>query len=98
MPVPEPVKVEALIFSSTNLACAKAESLNTSKKAHGEVQKNHALINPHIGMRYNKNKWAYTFECKFLQMNKKNKPNVPDYVGINQHGALGMYLNFTRKF
>ena len=70
----------------------------SSKKAHGEVQKNHALINPHIGITYNKNKWAYTFECKFLQMNKKNKPNVPDYVGINQRGALGVYLNFARKF
>jgi hypothetical protein len=27
-----------------------------SKKAHGEVQTNHALINPHIGMTYNTKK------------------------------------------
>ena len=70
----------------------------SSKKAHNEVQKNHALINPHIGMTYNTKKWGYTLECKFLQMNKKNIPNIVDYVGIQQRGAIGIYLNFTRRF
>ncbi len=70
----------------------------SSTRAHGEPQTNHALINPHVGMSYNTKKWGYTFECKFLQMNKKNVPNVVDYVGINQHGAVGVYLNFVRRF
>ena len=69
-----------------------------SKKAHNETQQNHALINPHIGMTYNTKKWGYTLECKFLQMNKNNKPNVVDYVGIQQKGAVGIYLNFARRF
>lgn len=68
------------------------------KKAHQEVQKNHALINPHIGMTYITKKWNYTLECKFMEMNRKNIPNVVEYVGINQKGAVGVYLNFTRRF
>lgn len=70
----------------------------SAKKAHGEVQQNRILINPHIGMTYNTKKWGYTLECKFLQMNKNNKPNVVDYVGIQQKGAIGVYLNFARRF
>jgi hypothetical protein len=49
-------------------------------------------------MTYNTKKWGYTLEGKFLQMNKNNKPNVVDYIGIQQHGAVGIYLNFTRRF
>ena len=67
-------------------------------KAHNEKQTNHVLINPHIGMTYNTKKWGYTIEGKFLQMNKNNKPNVVDYIGIQQHGAVGIYLNFSRRF
>ena len=70
----------------------------SAKKAHNETQTNHALINPHIGLTYNTKKWGYTLECKFLQMNKNNKPNVVDYVGIQQKGAVGIYLNFARRF
>ena len=70
----------------------------SSKKAHGEVQLKHVIINPHVGMTYNTEKWGYTLECKFLQVNKNNKPNVVDYVGIQQKGAVGVYLNFTRRF
>ena len=70
----------------------------SAKKAHGEVQQNHVLINPHIGITYNTKKWGYTLECKFLQMNKRNTPNVVDYVGIQQRGAVGVYLNFARRF
>jgi len=70
----------------------------SAKRAHGERQPYHALINPHIGMTYNTKKWAYTLECKFLEMNRKNQPNVVDYVGIKGRGAVGIYLNFARRF
>jgi hypothetical protein len=70
----------------------------SSKKAHNETQQNHVLINPHVGMTYNTKKWGYTLEGKFLQMNKNNKPNVVDYIGIQQKGAVGIYLNFVRRF
>lgn len=67
-------------------------------KAHEQSVKNHVLVNPHIGMTYNAKKWGYTLECKFLQMYQKNKPNVVDYVGIKGNGAVGVYLNFVRRF
>lgn len=70
----------------------------SSKRAHNEPQKNHLLFNPHFGFTYNPKKWSYSIECKFLQMNRKNIPNVVDYVGINQRGAVGIYLNVMRKF
>ena len=70
----------------------------SSSKAHNEKQTNHILINPHIGLTYNTKKWGYTLEGKFLQLNKNNKPNIVDYIGIQQRGAVGIYLNFTRRF
>lgn len=70
----------------------------SSTKAHNEPVTSRMLINPHVGMTYNTKKWGYTLECKFLQMDKKNKPNVIDYVGINDRGAMGIYLNFVRRF
>lgn len=70
----------------------------TSTRAHGEPQHTHLLVNPHVGFTYNPKKWSYSIECKFLAMNRKNVPNVVDYVGIKQHGAVGLYLNVMRKF
>lgn len=70
----------------------------SSEKAHNEAQSSHLLVNPHIGFTYNPKKWSYSIECKFLEMNRKNVPNVVDYVGINQRGAVGIYLNVMRKF
>jgi hypothetical protein len=70
----------------------------SGKRAHNEAQNNHVLINPHVGFTYNPKKWSYSIECKFLEMNRKNIPNVVDYVGIKQRGAVGIYLNVMRKF
>lgn len=70
----------------------------TSTRAHGEPQNTLLLINPHVGFTYSPKKWSYSIECKFLAMNHKNVPNVVDYVGIKQHGAVGLYLNVMRKF
>lgn len=70
----------------------------SSQRAHQEPQTQRVLINPHLGLTYNTKKWSYSIETKFLQMNRNNTPNVVDYVGINQKGAVGIYLNFARKF
>jgi len=70
----------------------------SSQRAHQEPQTQRILINPHLGITYTTKKWAYSLETKFLQMNRNNTPNVVDYVGINQKGAIGIYLNFARKF
>lgn len=70
----------------------------SAKRAHDVTQPYRALINPHLGMTYNTKKWGYTLECKFLEMNRNNQPNVVDYIGIQKKGAVGIYLNFTRRF
>lgn len=70
----------------------------SGKKAHNESQGNRVLLNPHLGFSYLPKKWSYSIECKFLEMNRKNTPNVVEYVGINQRGAVGIYLNVMRKF
>lgn len=70
----------------------------SSVRAHREPQTQRVLINPHMGITYTTKKWSYSIETKFLQMNRNNTPNIVDYIGINQKGAIGIYLNFARKF
>ena len=67
-------------------------------KAHNEPINNNIFINPHVGITRTTKKWNYTIETKFLQMNKKNTPNVVEYVGIKGNGAIAIYLNLVRKF
>lgn len=67
-------------------------------KAHDQLQKNHWLFNPQLGFTYVRKKWNYNIEAKYLVPNIKNTPNVVDYRGINGHGAIGIYLSFTRQF
>lgn len=67
-------------------------------KAYGEIQQNHWLVNPQIGYSYVRKKWNYNLELKYLVPYINNTPNVVDYKGINGKGAIGVYINFTRKF
>jgi len=67
-------------------------------KAHEQLQKNHWLVNAHLGFTYVRNKWDYTLETKYLVPYLESRPNVVDYKGINGNGALGLYISFTRKF
>jgi hypothetical protein len=67
-------------------------------KAYGETQQQHWLVNPQIGYNYVRKKWNYNFELKYLVPYINNLPNVVDYKGINHKGAIGVYINFTRKF
>jgi hypothetical protein len=67
-------------------------------KAYGETQQNHWLVNPQLGYSYVRKKWNYNLEVKYLVPYIDNLPNVVDYKGINHKGAVGVYLNFTRKF
>ncbi|MGZ3867422.1 MAG: hypothetical protein ACXVC6_07540 [Bacteroidia bacterium] len=67
-------------------------------KAYGEIQQNHWLVSPQVGFTYCRKKWNYSFEVKYLVPYIENTPNVVDYKGINGKGAIGIYLNFSRKF
>jgi hypothetical protein len=70
----------------------------SSTRAHGETQKTHWLINPHIGFNWAPKKWAYNIEAKYLAPGKNNQPNVVDYIGIQGKGALGVYFSIAKKF
>ena len=67
-------------------------------KAYSQTQQNHWLVNPQAGYSYVRKKWNYNIELKYLVPYINNTPNVVDYKGIGGKGAIGIYLNFTRKF
>ncbi|MDP1727651.1 MAG: hypothetical protein Q8M15_12780 [Bacteroidota bacterium] len=67
-------------------------------RPHREIQQQFIFINPHLGFSISTGKWNYCMETKYLMGGIKNKPNVADYIGINNHGAIGIYLNVSRKF
>lgn len=67
-------------------------------RAHGEKQEKFMYINPHIGFMYAPKKWSYGIETKWVAPGVTNVPNVADYIGINKMGAIGVYIQFVRKF
>ncbi len=67
-------------------------------RPHNEKQQQFIFINPHLGLLLAPGKWSYCLETKYLMGSIKNKPNVADYIGISNHGAIGIYLNVSRKF
>jgi hypothetical protein len=70
----------------------------SAKRAHNETQAKHWYLNPHIGFMYNRGKYSYGVETKWVAPGVTNVPNVVDYIGVNQQGALGVYFQFLRKF
>ncbi|MCK6612020.1 MAG: hypothetical protein L6Q78_13380 [Bacteroidia bacterium] len=69
-----------------------------SKRAHGETQPNRALFHAQLGLQYQRKKFSYTLEGKYLGMGLPTQPNVVDYIGLQNKGALGIYLGLTRRF
>ena len=69
-----------------------------NKKAHNEIQQNHWIFNPHIGISGQKEKWNNNLEIKFLAPNYENKNIVVDYKTPFNKGAIGIYYSITRKF
>jgi len=67
-------------------------------KAHKEVQQTHWLLNPHIGYSYCKPVWTFNIELKLLAPTINRQPNVVDYRGFGNTGAIGTYFSVTRKF
>ena len=70
----------------------------SSKKAHGEIQETHFLLNPHLGYTWCRPKWNYNLELKVLAPTVERLPNVVDYKGVGTKGVEGIYLGVTRKF
>jgi len=67
-------------------------------KAHNETQENNWILNTQIGYTHVRKKWNYNIEAKYLVPYLNNQPNVVEYKGINDKGAVGIYISFTRKF
>ncbi|MBC7382083.1 MAG: hypothetical protein H7296_03705 [Bacteroidia bacterium] len=67
-------------------------------RPHKETQSTFIFVNPHLGIVYTRDKWSYNVEFKYVMSDIKNTPNAPDYMGINNKGAVGVYLNLIRKF
>lgn len=68
-------------------------------RSHEELQKNHFIFSPHVGHRWERAKWDYTFEAKFLAPYLSNQDMVVDYFKPQgKRGAIGAYITILRKF
>jgi len=67
-------------------------------RPHNELQPQFWFVSPQAGFKWGKNKWVYGFESKWLAPGVANTPNVVDYIGINDKGALSLYFNLIKKF
>lgn len=70
----------------------------SAKKAHGETQNTNWIYNFQLGQTLSRGKWNYSLELKYLAPFQNRLPNVVDYKGFGEKGAVGLYLSFTRKF
>lgn len=71
----------------------------SSKRAYDETQKHRWFIAPQLGHNFSLNKWDIQLEAKVMAPNISNESLVVDYqTPFGSHGALGVFLGFTRKF
>lgn len=70
----------------------------TRVRPHNEVQEQFWFMYPQLGYRWGKKQWNYGLETKWVGPNIKNQPNVADYIGVNHHGAVGIYFSIMRRF
>lgn len=67
-------------------------------RAHGEVQESNYVWNPHLGTVFNRTKWQYNVEVKYLAPNYSNQEVVVDYAKpFGDKGGIGAYFSITRK-
>ena len=67
-------------------------------KGYGEKQVSHWIINPQLGHTFIRPKWNFNIEVKLLAPGIMRYPNVVDYIGVGNKGAIGTYLSITRRF
>jgi hypothetical protein len=67
-------------------------------KAHDLKQNTRLVFNPQIGHTFERGKWNYTLEIKFLAPYVSNEKIVVDYISLfGNKGALGSYFGITYK-
>ncbi len=67
-------------------------------KAHGQVQTNELLPWVTIGHQFNRAKWSYLTELKYLGFQHETFPLVVDYVSPGGRGTIGVYIGISRRF
>lgn len=69
------------------------------KRAYDEPQTHHWFFSPQIGHNFSGQKWDVQLEVKIMAPNISNKGFVVEYqTPFQSHGALGVFLAYTRKF
>lgn len=66
-------------------------------KAHGQVQQNEFLPWAMVGHQFNRPKWTYTTEIKYLGFQHTSNKLVVDYISPGNQGALGFYFGISRR-
>jgi hypothetical protein len=69
-----------------------------TKKAHGETQQTHWLPSVGIGHQWNRMKYNWQVEVKYLAPTESNRNIVVDYISPSSNGALGIYIGVSRNF
>jgi len=69
-----------------------------TRKAHGQSQDQNLIWSPHVGYTFTPAMWQLSLEMKYLSPGVKNSNLIVNYHGINEYGALGLYLSAARLF
>lgn len=70
-----------------------------STRAHEQPQPARWLLNPHVGHTFEREKWDFQCEFKFIAPNVSNQNIVVDYASaFGDRGALGFFFGVKRKF
>jgi hypothetical protein len=67
------------------------------EKAHNEVQTNELMPYVTIGHQFNRPKWTFLTEVKYLGFQHNNQLLVPSYISPTNNGAIGLYFGITRR-
>ena len=71
----------------------------STTRVFDQPQDHHWLFAPLLGTVLGGERWSFTVEGKVIAPNLANNYNTAEYrTPFGTHGALGVYLGFTRKF
>lgn len=67
------------------------------EKAHEQVQTNELMPYIMLGHQFNRPKWTFLTELKYLGFQHNNQLLVPSYISPTNNGALGFYFGISRR-
>ena len=69
-----------------------------SKREDGLKQKEHWLFSPQLGYTLVRPKMEYGIEVKYIEPFTSHQNLIIEYKSTGNNGAIGIYLNFLKKF